>query len=201
MDYGYKIIDKTVDYRGFLSIETYRLQHELFAGGWSAPLVRECMERGHAVAVLPYDPRRDRVVLVEQFRIGALQSPRGPWLLEVVAGMIEAGESARQVAEREALEEAGCRILELLPIYQYMISPGGSSERISLFCARVDTADLAELAGLAEEDEDIRVTTVARTEALAMIDDGRIDSATPIIALQWLAMNYRQLQTRWRTER
>ena len=198
MNYKYDVIEKTVPYKGFFQMEVYRLRHELFAGDWSPELTRECLERGHAVAVLPYDPVRDEVVLIEQFRVGALAFPGGPWLWEIVAGMIGDDESKDDVARREGREEAGCEIRDLVPICDYLVSPGGTSESIAVYCGRVDTAGVGGIHGLDEEGEDIRVQVYSRAEALELLRRGRINSATPIIALQWLALNYEMLQARWR---
>ena len=197
MNYKYDVIEKSVPYKGFFRMEIYRLRHELFAGDWSPELTRECLERGHAVAVLPYDPVRDQVVLVEQFRIGALEAPGGPWLLEIVAGMIGDGEDTLDVARREALEEADCPLLDTEFICNFLVSPGGTSESIALYCGRVDAGNLGGIHGLEHEDEDIRVQVYSRAEAVAMVADGRIVSATPIIALQWLELNYPSLRRRW----
>ncbi len=193
----YRIIEKTIAYDGFFRMETYRLQHQLFAGGWSGEIRRECLERGHAVAVLPYDPERDQLVLLEQFRIGALGAHAGPWLFEFVAGVIGEGETEEEVARREAEEEAGSRLLELAPICKYFVSPGGTSETVSLYCARVDSSGLGGIHGLPDEHEDIRVLVLPRTEVLDMLHDGRINSGSPIIALQWLELNRQSLLQRW----
>ena len=79
-------------------------------------LVRELFERGHAAAVLPYDPVTDRVLMIEQFRIGALAAPGGPWLLEIVAGVIDPGEIPEEVVRRETVEETGCHLQKVVPI-------------------------------------------------------------------------------------
>lgn len=193
-----EILDKTVCYDGFFRIERYRLRHRLFSGGWSRELTRELFERGHAAAVLPYDPVLDTVVLVEQFRIGALEAPGNPWLLEIVAGVIDhPDETPEDVARREAVEEANCHIQDIVHICDYFVSPGGTSERISLFCGKVDAAGAGGLHGLAEEAEDIRVVVVPFAEALAQLRAGNINSAAPIIALQWLQLNHEQLRARW----
>jgi ADP-ribose pyrophosphatase len=193
-----EILDKTVCYDGFFRLERYRLRHRLFSGAWSPVLTRELFERGHAAAVLPYDPALDVVVLVEQFRIGALEAPGSPWLLEIVAGVIDhPGETPEDVVRREAVEEANCQIQELVHIYDYFVSPGGTSERISLFCGKVDAAGAGGLYGLADEAEDIRVIVVPFTEAIAQLQAGKIKAAAPIIALQWLQLNHDQLRTRW----
>ncbi|MCP5419615.1 MAG: NUDIX domain-containing protein [Gammaproteobacteria bacterium] len=199
MQYEFKVLNRTVAYEGFFKLEVYQVQHELFAGGESPVVVRECLERGHAVAVLPYDPVRDQVVLIEQFRIGAMNSPVGPWLLEIVAGMIKLGESPLQVAHREVVEEIGQAVQDVVPICQYLLSPGGASETITLFCGRVDASQISELHGLAEEHEDIRAHVMTRSAALELLHSGRIASATPIIALQWLELNHRKLMGLWGT--
>ena len=195
-----EILDKTVCYDGFFRMERYRLRHRLFSGAWSRVLTRELFERGHAAAVLPYDPALDAVVLVEQFRIGALEAPGSPWLLEIVAGIIEPDETPEDVVRREAVEEANCQIQDLIHIYDYFVSPGGTSERISLFCGKVDAAGAGGLGGLAEEAEDIRVIVVPFAEAIAHMHVGKINSAAPIMALQWLQLNHDQLRVRWGTD-
>jgi ADP-ribose pyrophosphatase len=197
MNYRLEILDKKPRYRGFLTVHQYRLRHELFAGGWSPEIMRECLDRGHAVAVLPYDPGRDEVVLIEQFRIGALGMSSGAWLLEIVAGMIEAGEGKSEVARREAVEEAGCELRELVPICEYLNSAGGSSETIALYCGRVDASGVGGIHGSPAEHEDIRVHVLPRVEAFDLLRQGGIVSAAPIIALQWLALNHEQLRERW----
>ncbi len=194
---GVEIINRRVGYSGFFRLYKYSLRHRLFNGGWTPVISRELFERGHAVAVLPYDPHSDTVVLVEQFRIGALEAKGGPWLLECVAGMIEPGESAPQVAHREAMEEAGCELMELAFISEYLVSPGGTSERITLYCGKVNADSAGGIHGLVEEHEDIRVTPVPFDRAMELLHEGHINSAAPIIALQWLAMNREQLCAKW----
>ena len=199
MNHQFEVLDKSTCYSGFFRLEKYRLRHELFAGGWSAEISRECLERGHAVAVLLYDPDTDQVVLLEQFRIGALEFPGGPWLVEIVAGIMDdPDETAEEVARRETLEEAGCEVLDLVPICRYLVSAGGTSETITLFCGRIDAKAVASgLGGIASEHEDIQVRVVSRDEALSLLCAGRINSAAPIIALQWLALNQPKLAERW----
>ena len=190
-----KILNKQTLYNGFFRMEKYHLQHELFAGGWSGEIHRELFERGNCVAVVLYDPKRDEVVLIEQFRVGAIQNPiNTPWLIEIVAGIMEEGESPEEVAKREALEEAGCEISELIKINRFYLSPGGSSEKITLFCGLINSENVGGIHGLAHEHEDILVRAVPFSTAYEMIENNEIDSAIPTIAIQWLALNRQKFQ-------
>lgn len=195
-----EIFEKTVCFEGFFRLERYCLRHRLFNGEWSHPLAREIFERGHAAAVLPYDPIRDEVILIEQFRVGALTAPDGPWLLEIVAGMIDTDETAQAVAIRESLEEAGCVMTDLIPLYDFLVSPGGTTERIALFCGRVDVTHAGGVHGVSEEGEDIKVHVIKLDAALALLQSGKINSASAIIALQWLALNRHHVQSLWLPE-
>ncbi len=196
-DKQFKILDTHVVYNGFFRLEQYTLTHTLFNGGWSKPLTRELFRRGNCVAVLLYDPDRDEVVIIEQFRVGAVLQPERAWLLEIVAGAIEPGETAEEVAYREAREEAGCEIDELIEIQQFFTTPGGSSEWITLFCGRVDSSNVGGIHGLDEEDEDIRVSAVKFDEVFQMLEDGKIESGIPIIAIQWLYIHRDKLRAKW----
>lgn len=193
----FHIIEKSTLFRGYFRVDLYRFKHRLFAGGWSGEVRREVFERGHAVVVLPYDPERDGVVMIEQFRIGAAAAGLPMWQLEVVAGIIDQDETPESVARREAQEEANCDILDLVPVYHYLASPGGTSESVRLYCGRVDSRGLGGIHGLADEHEDIRVEVVSFSEAMARLESGRIGNASTIIALQWLALNREGLRRRW----
>jgi ADP-ribose pyrophosphatase len=191
------LIDKRIFFDGYFQIHRYRLKFSLHEGGMSEAVDREVFERGQVAAVLPLDPVRDQLVLIEQFRIGPYAVGWDPWLLEGVAGIIEEGESAEDVARREAMEEAGCEITELVPILRYLSSPGACTETVALFCGRVNAIDAGGVHGLDEEHEDIKVMVYGVDEALKMLNEGKIVNAKTIIALQWLALNYPQLKQRW----
>jgi len=180
-----KIINQERVYDGYFKIDRYRLKHRLFAGGWSDELMRELIVRHDAVAVLLYDPKLDKVVLIEQFRIAAINE-ENPWLLEIVAGIIDKDNSKDEIARFEAQEEAGLEIEELIPICEYWSSPGGTSETVKLFCGIVDASEAGGIHGLAEEHEDILVHVLDSKEAFAGVESGRINNAATIIALQWL---------------
>ena len=191
------IVRKERCFQGFFRMERYTVRHRLFNGDWSQPIIRELLERGHAAAVLPYDPIKDQVVLIEQFRVGAMSVSSGPWLLEIVAGIIEGNELPEEVVKREAVEEAGCDILDLVPLYDYLVSPGGTTERIALFCGKVDSTHIGGIYGKMEEGEDIKVHVMPLDSAIALLNSGKIISASAIIALQWLALNRNHLRKNW----
>ncbi|HAS15871.1 MULTISPECIES: NUDIX domain-containing protein [Idiomarina] len=185
-----KVKEKTPLYQGFLSVYRYSLQHRLFSGDWSPVIDRELMERGHAVVVIPYDPVTDELVVVEQFRVGALEDENGPWLFEFVAGMFDADESAEEVATRELEEEAGLTAKRLIYATSYYSSPGGTDEKLTIYIAEVDSKSAADFGGLPEEDEDIRVHVIPRDKVIAMLEREEINNAASVIGLQWLQLHH-----------
>lgn len=192
-----EIIARETLYRGFFSLDLYRFRHRLFNGEMSGEVRREIFERGHAAVLLPYDPVRDEVVLIEQIRIAAWDTSETPWLLEMIAGMIEEGESVEDVARREAIEEAGLAVGRTKPVLSYLASPGGTSERLSILVGEVDATQANGIHGLVEENEDIRVHVVSREQAYQCVEEGSIDNAATVIALQWLQLHYEQLRKEW----
>ena len=194
MKYRWKLDKHLTLFEKYFRLDEYSISHELFAGGSSPVFTREIFERGVVVAVLPYDPRRGKVVLIEQFRAGAIHDSDNPWLIECVAGVIEHGESEEEVALRESVEEAGCHIDRLEIISRYYVSPGGTTEHCSLFCGLVDSEGIGGIHGLPHEHEDIRVLVVDSQQAYAWVRDGRIRSSATIIALQWLELNEKRLR-------
>jgi ADP-ribose pyrophosphatase len=192
-----EVLERIIPYDGYFRIEAYRLRHRRFGGGWTEVMTRELFERGHAAVVLPYDPARDRVVLIEQFRIGAYAAGLAPWMIEAVAGIIEPGETPAEVVRREALEEAGCAVTALEAIGTVMPSPGGSSEILHLYCGRVDSAGVGGLHGLEHEHEDIRAFTLPLDAALERLARGEIVNGNAVMTLQWLALNRARLQVTW----
>jgi ADP-ribose pyrophosphatase len=195
---AFELIENEPIYRGFFSLSRIRFRHTLFRGGWSESLDRELFHRGRSVAVIPYDPVADQVVLIEQFRVGAMFVEGDPWLLEIVAGAFEEGESPEDVAYREASEEAGCEIRKLVRIAEFFPTPGGCSEKITLFCGIVDSRGLGGVHGLSEEHEDILVRVLSFDQAIEWLNQGRIEAAIPIIGLQWLALNRDHLRMAYR---
>ena len=147
-----ELVREEVAFQGYFKIVRYFFRHGLHQGGQSKIITREVFERGQAAAVLPYDPARDEVVLIRQFRAGAYVAGHHPFTWEVVAGIIEAGETAERLVRREAVEEAGLTIADLLPVQNVMLTPGACSESCHIFVGRADTARAGGIFGLESED-------------------------------------------------
>jgi ADP-ribose pyrophosphatase len=192
-----RVLDDELAWSGHYAVRRLRLQYRSFSGGWAEPVTREVFERGDAVGVLPYHPETDSLIMIEQFRPGALRGDDSPWMLELVAGVVERGEDDAEVARREAREEAACELLDLVPIATVFPSAGGCSEQVRLFCARAGSAAAPGVHGLPEEGEDILVHRVARRDALALLAADRIPNGHTLIALQWLHIHGDALRRRW----
>ncbi|HSC83274.1 MAG TPA: NUDIX domain-containing protein [Pseudomonas sp.] len=192
-----EVLKRETCFQGFYKLDRLHLRHRQFAGGMGPQLSRELFVRHDAVCVLPYDAQRDCVVLIEQFRVGAMDKTSNPWLIELVAGLIDKDEEPEEVARREAIEEADLSLGALWPITTYFPSPGGSDERVHLYVGRCDSASAGGVHGLAEEGEDIRVHVWPLADALQAVKDGRISNAASIIALQWLALNRAEVRGLW----
>ena len=196
-----EVLGEQTLYEGFFTLKRIQFKHKLFAGGESGVVTRELLIKGAASAVIAYDPKEDSVILVEQVRIGAAYHPefnRSPWLLELIAGMVEKGENPEEVALRESEEEAGIQVKNLIHCLSVWDSPGGTVERIHLFAGEVDSSQAKGIHGLAEENEDIRVHVVKREQAYQWMCEGKIDNGIAVIGLQWLQLNYAQLQQSWK---
>jgi ADP-ribose pyrophosphatase len=179
-----------------LKVEKLQVKFRLFGGGWSQVFTRERMIREHAVAVLLYHLASDRVVLVEQLRMGVLDlNQKSPWIIEPVAGMIEVGDSPEKTAYKEAEEEAGCVITKLIPIGTYIVSPGISTELTTVFCGLIDRLPIDKSNhGLQAEGEDIRLHVMSSTDAFALLRPDNPMSASATILIQWLYINREKLQ-------
>jgi len=192
-----RVLREDTVFRGHFAVREVSLQHRCFEGGWSDPLRREIFDRGDAVGVLPYHPASDSLVLIEQFRPGAMRAEECPWMLELVAGVVEPGEDDSDVVHREAREEAACELDALEHIACFYPSAGACSEQVRLFCGRVTAAGVGGVHGVADEGEDILVHSVPRRDALRLLQEGRITNGHTLIALQWLALQGDALRERW----
>lgn len=189
MSKDWEILRSEQLHQGWFRISRYHFRHTLYQGGWSGEVDRDIFERGNVAAVIPYDPVNDTVLLVEQFRIGAMHRPEGPWLTEIIAGMIEEGEVAEEVVRRESQEEAGLTLTDLIPVRKYYASPGGTTEEVNIFCGLTDLGGAGGIYGLADESEDIRAQCFPAEQAIEMLDNGTLCNAITIIAMQWFKMN------------
>lgn len=195
-----EISNRAVLHDGFCHIERYEMRHKLFKGGWTPTYIRELMIKPRVAAALPYDPGRNKVVLIEQFRVGALGKNTTPWLIEIVAGIMDQvhEESYEELIRREMREEACLDIEVLLPVCDYLVTPGCSTEKVKLFCAKIDSTKAPKFCGLLSEYEDIKVHVVEAQEAFAAVRSGQINNAAAIIALQWLELNLESVNKKWK---
>jgi ADP-ribose pyrophosphatase len=202
-DKDVEIISRSLEHDGFLRIEHLQLRHRLFSGEWSEVFTRELQLKDPAVGVLLFDPDQDALLLVRQFRVGMFRdaSLDGDkvlgWPLEIVAGMVGSTEQFEAVALRECKEESNCVPTDLIKICEYYNSPGGSNEKIILFCGRIDSRNVGGVYGLIEEHEDIEVQVLSYADAMSLIDSGEINNAMTIIALQWLQLHRQALLDSW----
>jgi ADP-ribose pyrophosphatase len=195
-----EIVEARTAFERYLRIDVFRFRHRLFSGEWSAVRSYDVLRRGRAVAMVLYDPDRDNVVLVEQFRLPALLAGSSPWQLEAAAGMIDTDETPEAVAVRETREETGLSLIGApIMIQTYLPSAGGSDESLVLFCGRVDSMLAAGVHGLPEEHEDIRVVVKPVVEVEALIEAGAIENGHTLIALYWLLRHRDRLRQEWGT--
>ncbi|MCV6620591.1 MAG: NUDIX domain-containing protein [Cellvibrionaceae bacterium] len=186
---------KEVAYGGFFEMQKWQLRHRMFSGEWTENFQREIFCRGNAVAGIIYDPWRDEIALIEQFRVGAHAHPTGPWCLEVVAGMMDkGGESPEEVMARELEEEAGLQAKDMEFICRYLSSPGGTDEEVFLYALLCDLSKAGGIHGLDEEHEDIRLLVFPAQEVFAAMLNGRMNNAATLIGLQWLQLNRERLR-------
>ncbi|RDC73430.1 NUDIX domain-containing protein [Rhodovulum sp. 12E13] len=190
------VAERRTPYAGFFAVEEYELRHARFAGGMSEPMTRAAFVSADAVTVLPYDPGRDRVMVIEQFRAGPFaRGDAQPWSLEAIAGRIDPGETPEETARREAREEAGLEIGPLIPIGRYYPSPGAKSEFIHSYIGLAELPDSAAgLGGVAHEHEDIRAHVVPFDRLMALVETGEAGNA-PLI-LSALALERRRAALR-----
>ena len=191
-------------WNGRYPLDVVRFRHRRFVGTISAVRTWELWRRGPAAALLPYDPEHDAVVLIEQFRLPALAAGLDPVLIEIPAGLSDGPETAEQTIRREVNEETGLTPDRLEPIGQFLLTAGGSDELCTLFAGRVRAPaagpdGLVGQAGLATENEDIRIRLWPATEAINAALTGRVPNSVAAIALLWLNARRPALREQWMT--
>ncbi len=197
-DKKFEIVAREALFQGYFRMDRFHIRHEKFDGGWTDVFTREVLDRGRrAVGVLLFDPQHDKIVLIEEFRAAPMAKGEDPWMLELVAGIVEPGEKRETTARREALEEAGCDVAELHKIIEYYSSPGCTSEHATLYIGRTNAPEDGAVFGLPQESEDIRVHVLDATQAIGYLYSGKIRDAATIIAMQWFALRHTELRSRW----
>ncbi len=187
-DSEWQILDSAEPYAHYFAVEKLHLRHRLFSGGWSAELDRAIFVSGDATVLLPWDPVRDRVLLIDQFRAGpAARGDNEPWLLEAIAGRIDAGETPEEAARREATEEAGVTIERVFAAPSHYPSPGAVAEYLYIYIGTTDLPDdVTGVSGLDSEHEDIRSHLVDRAQLMALVERGEIRNGPLLVAALWL---------------
>jgi len=192
MKLKYKILNKINLYSGFFSLNKYQFIHQKHNGEWTDKIEREIFSGCHVSTLLPYDPIKKEIVLIKQFRAGNLSRYDGDYLYEIVAGIIDKGESAEQTAKRECLEETGCEVEKIIPIQGYFPSPGSTEEYYDLFLGEIKTFEGERIMGLEKENEDILVKSFKIDEVKKMLKEKKIKNGLTLVALQWFFLDYYQ---------
>jgi len=197
-DKKFQILNRESLFQGYFRMDRFKLRHERFDGNWSDTFSREVFDRGQRCAgLLPYDPKSDKLIMIEQFRPGIMAGGEYPWITEIVAGVIDGTDTPEETVRREAVEEAGCQISELAKIADYFSSPGSSAEHITVFAGRTIAPEHDSIRGLAHENEDIRVLVMDAAKAISLLYSNKIRDALTLVALQWFAMHHTELRSRW----
>jgi nudix-type nucleoside diphosphatase (YffH/AdpP family) len=190
-----EVLRRRRKHEGFFALDEVALVHPAFAGG-RMEVTREVFVSTDAALVLPYDPAHDRVVLIEQFRAGPwARGDRNPWVLEPVAGLVDPGESPEETARREAVEEAGLHLRQLVPVPGGYASPGATTEHFHMYVGLCDIDPAMEgPGGLDAEGEDIRTHVMSLDAALGLIATGDINVVPLQALLYWAALNRQSLR-------
>jgi len=190
-----EIVSVETGFEGFCRLDIYRYRHRRQDGSWSGILEREVVRRADSIAVLPYDAKRDRVILIRQCRVSMLAAGCDPWSYECIAGGIDPGEDPEAAALRETREEAGCEVGRMENPHSFIVDPGTARDRANVFCAEVDSSSVPSRGGIGEED--IMVLNLPYAEAWKLVEDGLIDNATTMVAMLWLHQNRERLRVEW----
>ena len=190
MKLKYKIINKKNLYSGFFSLNKYEFTHEKHGGTWTDKVEREIFSGAHVSSLLPYDPLKKEIVLLQQFRAGVLSRYDDDYLYEIVAGIIDKDENPEETAKRECLEETGCEVKKILPIQSYFPAPGSSESYYHLFLGEINSFDGERIMGLESENENILVRSFKIEQVSKMLKDKKIINGLTLIALQWFFLEY-----------
>jgi ADP-ribose pyrophosphatase len=184
--------------QGFLKLARYTLTHERFDGGTAGPMTRELVVRSPAVGVVPYDPTTDRIILIEQFRVAAHLGGMPAWQREIIAGVSDREESLEDLARREAMEEAHCKVTDLHEMIRFLPSPGMTNEVFVSFLGRMAPGTVTGVHGVATEHEDIRSTLVHLDEIPEILENGHTGNGPLLMTLQWMQLHRDRIRKLWR---
>ena len=190
MKLKYKIINKKNLYSGFFSLNKYEFIHEKHNGEWTSTVEREVFSGAHVSSLLPYDPIKKEIILIQQFRAGALSRYDENYLLEIVAGIVDEGENPEQTAIRECFEETGCEVKKIHPIQSYFPAPGSSESYYHLYLGEIQAFDGERIKGLEKENEDILVKSFNIDEVRQMLKEKKIMNGLTLVALQWFFLEH-----------
>ena len=189
MSSNFKIIHTKILHKGFFRLNEITLKFRKYNGEWSKEIKRELFGGAQVSAILPYDPIKKEIILIEQFRPGTIFNNRGNYLYEIPAGIIDKGETPEIAANRECFEETGCKIKKLIPIQGYFPAPGSSQSFYNLYMGEVSTFKGSRIMGLEKENEDILVKSYKVSVIKRKIQNGEIVNGLTLIALQWFLLN------------
>ena len=190
MTLKYKIINKKNLYSGFFNLNKYEFVHKKHNGKWTDKVDREIFSGAHVSSLLPYDPIRKEIILIQQFRAGVLSRYNKDYLYEIVAGIIDEDENPEETATRECFEETGCKVKKILPIQTYFPAPGSSESYYHLYLGEIESFDGERIRGLESENEDILVKSYKITDVRNMLREKKIKNGLTLIALQWFFLEY-----------
>ena len=189
MNSNFKVTNKKSLYDGFFKMNEISLKYKKYDGNWSNEIKRELFGWAQVSAVLPFDPIKKKIVLIQQFRPGTISKNTNNYLNEIVAGIIDPGESPEIAAKRECLEETGYKIKKLTPIQGYFPAPGSSESFYHLFLGEVDSKNGKKIMGLDNENEDILVESFKVNQVKKMMQEGKFINGLTLIAIQWFFLN------------
>ena len=186
----YKIINKINLHSGFYKMNKYEIMYQKHDGTWTDNLEREIFGGANVSALLPYDPIKDEIILLQQFRTGVISRYDDELLYEIVAGMIDENETPEESAKRECIEETGCIVKKIIPIQNYFPAPGSSESFYHVFLGEIDSIDGKKIMGLKSENEDILVQSFKVKDVREMLINKVITNGVTLIALQWFFLEY-----------
>ena len=190
MTLKYQIINIRDLYSGFFKLKKLEFIHQKHDGSWTSKVDREIFSGAHVSTLLPFDPIKKEILLIQQFRAGVISRFDDDYLHEIVAGIIDENESPEETAIRECAEETGCKINKIIPIQNYFPAPGSSESFYHLFLGEINSFEGERIMGLESENENILVKSYKVEQVRNMLRQKEIINGLTLIALQWFFLEY-----------